>query len=101
MRRGHSLQKLGKWTFGITPRGAFAPGQEFIVLFAHLQYVSTDPLVVRRIEPRGLASHIRVAATGEFRLAAERVIYEQDGERFYQDIHLSVELRYGKAAASR
>ena len=52
-----------------------------------------------------LAIRIRTIAPGRFRLGAERVVYERDGERFYEDLPMTTvlgirELR-GDAAADK
>ncbi len=52
-----------------------------------------------------LAIRIRTIAPGRFRLGAERVVYEQGGELFYEDLPITTVLGIrklrGDAAADR
>ena len=161
-RPGDALQDLRRFAYTVTPKAAFAPGQELVVMIAHLRNVSRAPIVIRRIDPVGLvgsprvarvvaieltergpgvragvplgvyqtyppvstrgtgspcsvdrlvrarghvlkpsrhpddvallAIRIRIRAPGDFRLRAERVVYEQGKERYYEDVPFSVRI---------
>ena len=61
---GAALQDLNRWTFSTTRDGAFAPGQEFTAMVAHLRNETDEPLRIESIEPldAGPASVARVVA---------------------------------------
>ena len=80
-KEGAALQDVSGWTFSTTRDRAFAPGQTFAAMVAHLRNETDEPLRIERIEPLGAGPdsvarvvEIQVAPRGRLRADGGAVV---------------------------